>query len=224
MIPIFNVYTRELVALYKERLKKARGLDSSSDTNFWLQVPFLEDMSRLVSAHARACTRAFTYTHARTTCAKRQSVLKTSRSSATSEICTSTLGSLRRVSTLISVLVCFLQTLDIIGKAAFGYEFHSTRDQDNPISKAFERMVSGQRARYCRRYFLDCTRWCRSSCFVLHSAPSNIEVRPALCDHKTCRQRAEAGGVLLWWSGIPTQPPNPTSLNHRACPSRCVLV
>ena len=47
MVPIFNTYTRQLITIYREKILKARGDDS--DKNYWLQVPFLEDMSRLVS-------------------------------------------------------------------------------------------------------------------------------------------------------------------------------
>ncbi len=49
MVPIFNTYTKKLVQLYKEKITTALG--SSEDNTFWLQFPFLEDMSRLVRKH-----------------------------------------------------------------------------------------------------------------------------------------------------------------------------
>ena len=42
---------------------------------------------------------------------------------------------------------CLFQTLDIIGKSAFGYEFNAIKNPDNNISKAFHRMMTGQNLR-----------------------------------------------------------------------------
>ncbi len=37
----------------------------------------------------------------------------------------------------------YFQTLDIIGKTAFGYEFNSIENPDHEVCTAFYRMLSG---------------------------------------------------------------------------------
>ena len=46
-----------------------------------------------------------------------------------------------------SEILCSVQTLDVFGRAVFGYEFNSLRNADSEVVRAFRETVGEERVR-----------------------------------------------------------------------------